>query len=320
MNNYWPSSQGPTLNQEVAELLVRTSTKINKKLTNCSQEVLILDVFRTEVKRNLLKIILTELEKILLEIYNSNLDLNDIKTLTENILVDLFHRCVKRFCRLYELNYDHICQDINDLNYLIYDYKMLLQILIIQLLFGSSQTVNKTFNLFTLNMPTKQVEGFLENYLIQLSNIIAHVLIQNFETVHETNASYLCNVKFLSDRKLEKLKNNLIWNNLIKNYVERPRAIYESRYKVWGFYQEGLNCQYIYACRSNELYTLSSMQILITFLLEVQDFFVPKIKSTVFLIGQIIIYAGQKIFNQIIKTFLEIIRRSSNFPKKSNSL
>lgn len=63
MNNYWPSSQGHILNQEVAELLVRTSIKINRKLTNCSQEVLILDVFRTEVKRNLLKIILTELEK-----------------------------------------------------------------------------------------------------------------------------------------------------------------------------------------------------------------------------------------------------------------
>lgn len=313
MNNYWPSCQGSTLNQEVAELLVRTSIKINRNLTNCSQEVLILDVFRTEVKRNLLKIILAELEKILLEIYNSNLNLNDITTLTENILVDLFHRCIKRFCSLYQLDYVRICQDMNDLNYLIYDYKMLLQILIIQLLFGSSQSVNKTFNLFTSNVPIKQVEVFLENYLIQLSNIIAHILVQNFETVHETNASYLCNVKFLSDRKLEKLKNNLIWNTLIKNYVERPRAIYESRYKVWGFYQEGLNCQYIYACRSNELYTLSSMQILMTFLLEVQDFLVPKIKNTVFLIGQIIIYSGQSLFNQIMKTFLDTIRSSSNF-------
>nr|YP_010925518.1 hypothetical protein RMC00_pgp196 [Neoporphyra dentata]WKD83750.1 hypothetical protein [Neoporphyra dentata] len=320
MNNYWPSSQGHALNQEVAELLVRTSIKINRKLTNCSQEVLILDVFRTEVKRNLLKIILTELEKILLEIYNSNLGLNDITTLTENILIDLFHRCVKRFCKLYELDYNNIYQDINDLNYLVCDYKMLLQILIIQLLFGSSQSINKTFNLFTSNVPIKQVEIFLENYLIQLSNIIAHMLVQNFDTVHETNASYLCNVKFLSDRKLEKLKNNLIWNTLVKNYIERPRAIYESRYKVWGFYQEGLNCQYIYACRSNELYTLSSMQILITFLLEVQDFFVPKIQSTIFLIGQIIIYAGQNVFNQIMRTLLEIIRRSSNFQKKSNSL
>nr|AIA21233.1 hypothetical protein [Pyropia kanakaensis] len=294
--------------------------KINRKLTNCSQEVLIFDVFRTEVKRNLLKIILTELENILLEIYNSNLDLNDITTLTENILIDLFYRCVKRFCRLYELDYNNICQNINDLRYLIYDYKMLLQILIIQLLFGSSHTVNKTFNLFTSNMPIKQVEVFLENYLIQVSNIIAHMLVQNFDTVHETNASHLCNVKFLSDRKLEKLKNNLIWNTLINNYVEHPRAIYESRYKVWGFYQEGLNCRYIYACRSNELYALSSMQILIIFLLEIQDFFVPKIKSTVFLIGQITIYAGQNIFNQIMKTFLAIVSRSSNFRKKNTSL
>lgn len=320
MNNYWPSSQGPTLNQEVAELLVRTSIKINNRLTNCSQEVLILDVFRTEVKRNLLKIILAELEKILLEIYNSNLDVNDITNLTENILIDLFHRCVKRFCKLYELAYIDIYQDIHDLNYLLNDYKMLIQILIIQLLFGSSQTVNKTFNLFTYNMPVKQVEIFLENYLIQLSNIIAHMLVQNFNTVNETNASYLCNVKFLSDRKLEKLKNNLIWNTLIKNCIERPRSIYESRYKVWGFYQEGLNCQYIYACRSNELQMLSSMQILITFLLEVQDFFVPKIKSTIFLIGQIIIYAGQNLLNQIMRTSLEILRRSSNFKKQSNSL
>lgn len=114
MNNYWPSSQGPTLNQEVAELLVRTSIKINKRLTNCSQEVLILDVFRTEVKRNLLKIILAELEKILLEIYNSNLDVNDITNLTENILIDLFHRCIKRFCKLYELDCIDIYQDIHD--------------------------------------------------------------------------------------------------------------------------------------------------------------------------------------------------------------
>nr|AIA19979.1 hypothetical protein [Neoporphyra perforata] len=201
-----------------------------------------------------------------------------------------------------------------------YDYKMLLQVLIIQLLFGSSETVNKTFNLFNSNVPVKQVEAFLENYLIQLSNIIAHVLVQNFDTVHETNTSYLCNVKFLSDRKLEKLKNNLIWNTLIKNYVERPRAIYESRYKVWGFYQEGLNCQYIYACRSNELYTLSSIQILVIFLLEVQDFFIPKIKRIILLIGQIIIYTGQNILNQIMKTLLEVILRYSNFQKKSNSL
>lgn len=320
MNNYWPSSQGPTLNQEVAELLIRTSIKINRKLTNRSQEVLILDVFRTEVKRNLLKIILTELEKILLEIYNSNLNLDDITTLTENILIDLFHRCIKRFCRLYELDYTKIHQDVYDLSYLMYDYKMLLQVLIIQLLFGSSETVNKTFNLFNSNVPVKQVEAFLENYLIQLSNIIAHVLVQNFDTVHETNTSYLCNVKFLSDRKLEKLKNNLIWNTLIKNYVERPRAIYESRYKVWGFYQEGLNCQYIYACRSNELYTLSSIQILVIFLLEVQDFFIPKIKRIILLIGQIIIYTGQNILNQIMKTLLEVILRYSNFQKKSNSL
>jgi len=320
VNNYWPSAQGPILNTEVAELLVRTSAKINKKLTNCSQEVLILDVFRTEVKRNLLKIILAELEKILLEIYTSNLDLNDVTDLTENILIDLFHRCVKRFCRLYELDYTSICQNIHDINYLMCDYKMLLQILIIQLIFGSSSKVKKTFNLFAENIPIKQVEIFLENYLIQLSNIIAHILVQNFKTVHETNASCLCNVKFLSDRKLEKLKNNLVWNTLIQNYIERPRAIYESRYKVWVFYQEGLNCQYVYACRSTELYTLSSAQVLITFLLEIQDFFIPKIKSTVFLIGQFIIYIGQNLFNQIMRTFLEVIHRSSNFKKQSNSL
>nr|YP_010338275.1 hypothetical protein MW410_pgp155 [Bangia atropurpurea]UNJ18225.1 hypothetical protein [Bangia atropurpurea] len=312
MNNYWPSSQGPTLNKEVAELLVRTSVKINRKLTNCSQEVLILDVFRAEVKRNLLKIILTELEKILLEIYTSNLNLNDITNLTENILIDLFHRCIKRFCRLYELDYMNICQDINDVNYLICDYKMLLQIIIIQLIFGSSSVVKKTFNLFAGEVPIKQVEIFLENYLIQLSNIIAHILIQGFETVQATNASCLCNVKFLSDRKLEKLKNNLVWNTLVNNYIERPRVIYESRYKVWGFYQEGLNCQYIYACRSNELDTLSSVQILVIFLLEIQDFFVPKIKSAIFLLGQFIIYVGQNLFNQIMKTFLEIVRRNSN--------
>nr|AKE98806.1 hypothetical protein 320 [Bangia fuscopurpurea] len=197
---------------------------------------------------------------------------------------------------------------------------MLLQILIIQLLFGSSTTIKKTFNLFANNVPTRQVEIFLENYLVQLSNIIAHALIQNLETVHETNATCLCNVKFLSDRKLEKLKNNLVWHALIKNYIERPRAIYESRYKVWGFYKEGLNCQYVYACRSNELYSLSSAQILVTFLLEIQDFFIPKVKSTVFLLGQFIIHIGQNLLNQIIKTFLEIVRRSSKFNKQSNSL
>nr|YP_009237299.1 hypothetical protein [Wildemania schizophylla]AKS28346.1 hypothetical protein [Wildemania schizophylla] len=175
---------------------------------------------------------------------------------------------------------------------------MLIQVLIVQLLFGSSLTIRKTFNLFATNIPTKQVEIFLENCLIQLSNIIAHVLIQNFSTVNETNTSYICNVKFLSDRKLEKLKNNLVWHTLLTSYVERPRAIYESRYKVWGFYQEGLNCRYIYACRSAELYTLSSAQVLITFLLETQDFFIPKIKSTVFLLANSYFVQGK---NYLIK-------------------
>lgn len=315
MNNYWPDSPGPTLNKEVAELLVRTAKIINKKLTNCSQEVLILDVFRLEVKRNLLKIVLTELEEILLEIYNSNLDLNDINNLTESILLDLLHRSIKKFCRLYEIDYDPVYQHIHELNYLIYDYRMLLRVLIIQLLFGSSVTIQKTFNLFANNVPIKQVEIFLENCLIQLSNIIAHILIQNFSTVNETNTSYICNVKFLSDRKLEKLKNNLVWHTLIKSYIDRPRAIYESRYKVWGFYQEGLDCRYIYACRSNELYTLSSAQILITFLLETQDFFIPKIRSTVFLTGRFILYTGQKLFNQIMATIIDIVRRGSKLNK-----
>jgi hypothetical protein len=96
-------------------------------------------------------------------------------------------------------------------------------------------------------------------------------------------------------------------------YLSYPRGIYNNRYQVWIFTNDGLYSQYIYAYRENDLKTLSGLQIIITILFELQDFIFPKIQKIVFLFGKVFIYLFRHVIGSVITVLLKsVIRVTSN--------
>ena len=73
-------------------------------------------------------------------------------------------------------------------------------------------------------------------------------------------------------------------------YIQKPKEIYSSRYKVWLISSQGLVAKYIAITRLDDCTQLSNIQLVFILFLEIQDIIIPKIEKLLLILSKIIIY------------------------------
>ena len=106
--------------------------------------------------------------------------------------------------------------------------------------------------------------------------------------------------KFLSLRNFERFKNNLIWQFIIKTYVQRPILLYNNRYEIYVLRTSGIYLRTIYANRSKEILSLTKLSLLSIVFVEIRDFITSRFDETVYIISKGLRFTLTSILGQII--------------------
>lgn len=317
MTRLWPKDSGTDLNNEVAYLFFSTRNKLSNNLVNCTNHNLYIDLLNIYGKRILLQTCLYELEILILDIVELNLDPQNIQLLVYKISCDLINKSQKRFLLNIAPGSNHLKSFIHEhnftvdsyINLIISEYKILLYNLLIYIIFGSSAIQDSSIAFTYESIPSCYVSILLETFLVQFGNLVIYVILDNFSTlfdIHYFLSTFkLCNKSYLSIRSLAYFKNSLSYQKLIYLYIQYPQLVYNCRSRVLLISSYGIISKYIYSTRFQEMLNLSSLQLFIVFLIELQDLVVPKLESVFLMLGKIVLYI---FINLFANSFIIIVK------------
>nr|YP_009294314.1 hypothetical protein Palma_122 [Palmaria palmata]AOM67754.1 hypothetical protein Palma_122 [Palmaria palmata] len=310
---YWPVFRGIELNNQVSKLFEKLYFKFNSNLSNKTPSILSIDIANVQIKKEIFKIILLELEILVLDITELEVTMDDLLRLNKKILIDLTNKSIIAAQSL--LSYPNSPTISNSLNStlsyksLLLEHRLLLQNLILLLVFGSSN-IAPEYNSFLKNqVPLKQVEILIDNFVIQLADIVFFNLINSCQSLSQLfdflKDNNICSENYISARSIATFRNNLLWSQLLSYYIHQPQTVYNNRYQVWLFSINGISCQYVYTSREISFRDLSRLQLVIIIFLEVQDFLLPKIQFFIIFIGKLCTYIFRNTVRFLIKTLLK---------------
>ncbi|MEL6326914.1 MAG: DUF3685 domain-containing protein, partial [Cyanobacteria bacterium J06626_23] len=132
-------------------------------------------------------------------------------------------------------------------------------------------------------------EQLLENLLIQMANAVVQPLLNRLADVETIKKSFY-NRRLMSTRDIEKFRNDLAWQARIDRWVNEPKAIFESQYRLWMLTPIGIDQTSIYAPRRDELDRLSGLQWAVTMALETRDALSPRVRAVIAFVGSGFVY------------------------------
>jgi len=308
---YWAATQGQNLNIQVAGLLTKTKRKLYQDLSNATSKTIPLDILFHTKRRKLFQIVVNEVESMVLEKVTLEVTPREIYQKKTTMISELLKRSEKKFfleCDPFHLsNLFSNAQLINYDNSITYNLENFLELILLFCLFGSSNKTKVIFNpIFGDKIPAIQVEVLFENFIIEISNYFIDALLRSSSGIVFGFQNYLFDDKYYSIRKVEQFRNNLMWYKFTNRYINIPKNIYENRYNIWIMGPKGIISKNIFGHRLYELSDLSTTQLVITFILEIQDFLLPKLYTLVQVLMKAIFY----IISGPIKSKIRIIWKS----------
>ena len=288
-------------------------TKLQFPLVNVTDLPLEIDILREDKKRELLYLILQKLAQQLDELRIAQISLNQLDDLKKPLLNDLLKGTVTdffgKFSRVQVGN-----QPIDVVNFLLQNIKPvqteilnkipLIIELFAHLLFQIDLQVENTSYPAGSSEAQEKALMILENLLIQVANGVVQPLLNSLANLELIKQNYYDRT-LISTREIERFRNNLSWKYRLNNYINEPKAIFESRYELFVFAPRGIAKTSIYAPRTQELSKLSNIPLVVTLLLEFNDAIAPRIQSLVSIFGSGIVF----ILTQVIGRGLGLIGR-----------
>nr|YP_009546379.1 hypothetical protein [Gelidium gabrielsonii]AYO27727.1 hypothetical protein [Gelidium gabrielsonii] len=317
MTRLWPTNSGTDLNNEVAYLFFNIKNKFSNNLVNYTSFSLYTDLLNIRSKQVLFESFLDELEILILDIVELNLSPENIKALNYKIVCDLIKKSKKRFLeslvdtksifkKYIPLN---LFMEDNYFSLIISEYKIIIQKLLIYIVFGSSAIQDNSLGFTYASTPSSYIAILLETSLIQLSNLVLYLVLDSCTSLLQISAFLneykLCNPCYLSIRSLAYFKNVLTYQNLIYLYIDYPKSIYNSRYRVLLISSHGIIAKYIYSSRFEDMINLSTGQFFTILFIEIQDLIIPKLEEILLILGKIILYI---FINLCSNSFILIIK------------
>nr|YP_009399427.1 hypothetical protein [Dictyomenia sonderi]ARW69033.1 hypothetical protein [Dictyomenia sonderi] len=306
MIKYWPNRQSISLNNAVVDLFIETEKKLALKTDNESQEYLYLDILNNINRIELLQSILNEFKELILDMIEINLNTKMLIKLNKKIVSIFINRVSNKF--FVKFKFDHV--KLNNIT-IQNSHNNLTDYLLIYLIFGSSYIEDDTFLFEKSYTPYNHVKVLLENFIIQIGNIIIKQLIFNLN--HSLNINNflkkqnICNKLYTSNRSIVLFLNNLKLQNLVQSYIYEIKSFYNERQKVWIISSEGIISKYIYLSKGKKIQSLNQIKILFLFWLEIKDLLIPKAEKFIIQIAKYFLYCSINLFSNLILILIRII-------------
>ncbi|MBD2194589.1 MULTISPECIES: DUF3685 domain-containing protein [Calothrix] len=296
-----------------SNLFAACINKLQLPLVNVTEIPLEIDILREDKKRELLYLILQKLAQQLDDLRVAQISPDKLSDLKGTILGDLWQVSLTDFFGKFKRVQigDRSLEVVNFLlqNIEIVQKEILHKIplvveLFAHLLFQIDLQIDNNF--YSAASPEAQSQALiiLENLLIQVANGVVQPLLNSLADLEVVKQEYY-DRKLISTREIEKFRNNLSWKYRLNNYINEPRAIFESRYEIFVFAPRGIAKTSIYAPRGQELAELANVPLAVTLVLEFRDAIAPQLQSLLAVFGSGIVF----ILTQIIGRGLGLIGR-----------
>ncbi|MBE8971082.1 DUF3685 domain-containing protein, partial [Nostocales cyanobacterium LEGE 12452] len=288
-------------------------TKLQFPLRNVTDIPLEIDIFREDKKRELLYLILQKLAEQLDELRTSQIEINQLHELRKTLISDLWQAVIidffGKFSRIKIVN-----QNIEIVNLLLQNTEVVQRDILnkIPLVceFYSYLLFQTELDIDNISYPVVSAEAksqalmILENLLIQVANGVVQPLLNYLADVEEIKQKFY-GQQLISTREIERFRNDLSWKYRLKNYINEPKEVFESRYELFVIAPRGIANTSVYAPRNQELVKLSNIPLVVTLLLEFSDAIAPRLKSLLAVFGSGIVF----ILTQIVGRGLGLIGR-----------
>ncbi|MFW6264109.1 MAG: DUF3685 domain-containing protein [Cyanobacteriota bacterium] len=142
-----------------------------------------------------------------------------------------------------------------------------------------------------------RAEMLLENLVLQVANASMQVLLNYFAEVEAIKYS-LYQSRFLSSREVAQFRNTLSWKYRREYYIDQPKAIFESRYRLLILNGYGIRQISIYSPRNTDLDELMGVRWWLTIALEARDAIAPLLRGAVSVIGNAAIYVLTRVIGR----------------------
>jgi DNA-binding NarL/FixJ family response regulator len=303
-----PSPNPQTQSFQPATPFELTLSMLQSDLPNLSGVPLEIDILVTEKKRDLLYIVLGKLQQILEELRFSQVTLEQLPPKRSQILLDLWQASVTDFLgKYYTLPLDN--QNLEIVNVLL-SYAVIVQTSILdkiplvvellsQQLFETPLLIDNVSYSARTPEALVQSEMLLQNLVIQVANAVIQPLLNEFADIETIKQNFYAQ-HLISSREMARFRNNLSWKYRLFQWIEEPKAIFESRYPLFVLSDAGIKQTSIYAPRRQELEQLQGIPLAVTLAFETRDAISPRLRSTVAWAGKGVVYVLTQVIGRSI--------------------
>jgi len=285
------------------DLFFKIHGKLNFTLLNNSNFLLGTDLLRANIRRDLVRTVILTTEEKFLEVGQKYKNSPTYKVNSKQIFFDLVKSSTENFILKYygsQLNLNPLVfENLDYIQTISADSEILVSVTFLSLFNKQSQVFQSTFVPIYTFATDQILERLLDNLIIEISNCSMRVIINEFSLILDVRQKWY-KANFLSLRSLERFKNNLAWQDRLYLYVNRPKSLYNSEYKIWIIRSGAVYSRTIYANRLNEILALNGRSLLIVNYFELQDFLASRLNEIIFFISKGTKYFLTSIIGQTI--------------------
>ena len=291
-------ASAPSLANLQAIVFDAVLSRLQTSLENGTDIPLEIDILQEDRKRELFYLILRKLEDVLTELRYSQVEAEQLDAMRSTILIDLWQAtAIDFFGKYYTVSIndvevvviDAIFAEVNIVQIEILDKIPGVVALFSHFLFQTPLLVNGTPYASGNPEAVNRAEMLLENLLIQIANAVIQPILNQFARVEAIKQKFY-DRRLLSNREIERFRNDLSWRYRVDELVREPKDIFESKFSLFVFSDRGIRKTTIYAPRTQELEQLSGIPYFITLTLETRDAIAPRLRSVVALVGNSLVY------------------------------
>jgi hypothetical protein len=303
----------PSTTPQPSGLFDTTLAKIQLGVENLTGSPLEIDILRQERKRELLVLILRQLEAVLDELRFSQVQPVQLPQKLPFVVRDLWQASTTDFFgkyytlpvgnREYEV-VNILLQDAAIVKDAILDKIPLLVDLFAYLLYETPIAIDNVAYAAQTPEAIERAEALLQNLILQVANAVVQPLLNHLADVEIIKQSFY-DRRLISSREIARLRNDLSWKYRLEQYIGEPKAIFESRYNLLVLGGRVIRKMSIYAPRREELEQLTGIQLAVSLALEARDAIAPRLRAIVSSLGSSVIY----VLTQVIGRGIGLIGR-----------
>lgn len=286
-----------------ATLFASCINKLQFNLQNVTDIPLEIDILREDKKRELLYLLLQKFADSLDELRAAEVELNRLNEVSYIVLFDVWQDAIKEFfgkfsrIKVEENEREIVSILLDDAEIVqteIINKIPLITELLSYLIFQTELYVDNTSYLAASYEGNEHAAMILENMLIHIANAVMQPLLNRLANIEAIKKDYY-DRQLISNREIERFRNDLSWKYRWQNYVGEAQQIFESRHELFVLAPRGIAKVFVYAARNNELEQLAGIPLVMTLLLEFRDAATPRLQSLLSFVGNGVVFVLTKI-------------------------